>query len=67
MKQCNSVNEEIPCEVADPNLSEIAGVEALVRVYRCWNCEEEGHGCDMCMKERKVFCYGCGEKNIYKP
>lgn len=39
-----ALDEEISGEDADPNLSEIAGVQAPIRVYRCWNCEEEGHG-----------------------
>lgn len=33
----------------------------------CWNCSEPGHKYDECMAERKVFCYGCGAPNTYKP
>lgn len=33
----------------------------------CWNCGSEGHFWDMCLKERNIFCYGCGMKNVYKP
>lgn len=36
-------------------------------VTKCWNCEEIGHHWEDCIKERIVFCYGCGRKNIYKP
>lgn len=36
-------------------------------VLKCWNCDEDGHKWDMCLKERIVFCYGCGLKNVYKP
>lgn len=52
---------------ADPNISEVAGVQVPIRVYRCWNWDEIGHGWDMCLKERKVFCYDSRAKNIYKP
>jgi hypothetical protein len=33
----------------------------------CWNCREEGHRYIDCMKERTIFCYGCGAQNKYKP
>lgn len=34
----------------------------------CWNCEDIGHTfVDCTSTDRKVFCYGCGAKNIYKP
>ena len=33
----------------------------------CHNCDEIGHKWDMCLRERKIFCYGCGAKNVYKP
>lgn len=34
---------------------------------KCWNCDGFGHFWDDCLKDRKVFCYGCGLKNVYKP
>lgn len=34
---------------------------------KCWNCDEIGHYWDDCLKDRTVFCYGCGSKNVYKP
>lgn len=34
----------------------------------CWNCDDIGHSfVDCSSPERKVFCYGCGTKNTYKP
>lgn len=42
-------------------------VEALQHSIKCWNCDKIGHYWDDCLEERKVFCYGCGEKNTYKP
>ncbi|CAD7015154.1 unnamed protein product [Ceratitis capitata] len=34
---------------------------------RCWNCNEQGHSWQECIGERTIFCYGCGDKNVYKP
>lgn len=51
----------------DPNLGDVDAIQAPIKIYRCWNCDGEGHGWDMCLENRKVFCYGCGAKNIYKP
>lgn len=36
-------------------------------ITNCWNCGEPGHHWEDCLRERKVFCYGCGAKNTYKP
>lgn len=34
---------------------------------RCWNCDTPGHVWENCLAERRVFCYGCGALNVYKP
>lgn len=34
---------------------------------QCWNCDEKGHHWQDCLRDRQVFCYGCGAKKIYKP
>ena len=33
----------------------------------CWNCQKSGHRYQDCLDERRVFCYGCGAPNTYKP
>lgn len=34
----------------------------------CWNCDDIGHSFGDCTSpDRRVFCYGCGTKNAYKP
>lgn len=33
----------------------------------CWNCRQTGHRYQDCLQERRVFCYGCGAINMYKP
>lgn len=35
--------------------------------FPCWNCGVKGHRYQECVAERKVFCYGCGKANTYKP
>ncbi|EDX03612.1 GD23229 [Drosophila simulans] len=34
---------------------------------KCWNCDESGHGYQNCLKTRRIFCYGCGTPEVYKP
>lgn len=34
----------------------------------CWNCDDIGHSyADCAALERRIFCYGCGTKNVIKP
>ncbi|KAH8292928.1 hypothetical protein KR044_009166, partial [Drosophila immigrans] len=40
-------------------------VEAVSLI--CWNCRKEGHRYQDCISDRRVFCYGCGAANTYKP
>ncbi|XP_043063199.1 uncharacterized protein LOC26534985 [Drosophila yakuba] len=39
------------------------GAMALI----CWNCRKEGHRYQDCEGKRKIFCFGCGRPNTYKP
>lgn len=34
---------------------------------KCWNCENVGHRYQDCLKPRRIFCYGCGAVDTYKP
>lgn len=45
--------------------SHVIEVEAFTLI--CWNCNQEGHRYQDCIAERRVFCYGCGAPNTYKP
>lgn len=45
----------------------VDAVQHPSRSVKCWNCDELGHYWEDCECERKIFCYGCGEKNTYKP
>lgn len=33
----------------------------------CWNCDDLGHSYMDCTADRKIFCYGCGAKNVVRP
>lgn len=35
--------------------------------WTCWNCREKGHGFLTCERERKIFCYRCGEPEVTFP
>lgn len=45
----------------------VDAVQQPPRPVKCWNCNEFGHCWEDCEAERNIFCYGCGEKNTYKP
>lgn len=60
-KDSESQSEEEP-EVVD----EICAMRAKDKL-KCWNCDELGHRYHDCLKPRRVFCYGCGLLDSYKP
>lgn len=45
----------------------VDAIKTVPAVSKCWNCDEPGHLWIDCLKERSIFCYGCGAKNTYKP
>lgn len=36
------------------------------RPLKCWNGNEDNHVYRDCTKERKIFCFGCGEADVKK-
>lgn len=57
-------------EEATEDIRPDAFVDAIKRdpsTVKCWNCDEIGHYWDDCLKDRTVFCYGCGTRKVYKP
>ncbi|KAI8116247.1 hypothetical protein CVS40_11646 [Lucilia cuprina] len=68
-------NQNMDEEVIDDSLTndskdsnfEVNAVALAPKPIKCWNCDREGHYWDMCLQERRIFCYGCGLKNVYKP
>ena len=75
----NLLKEECYRRNPNPYRRNVAGIEEVdnqenvdssvdaLRILKCFNCDVEGHRWDDCLEERKIFCYGCGAKNIYKP
>lgn len=43
---------------------EINAIANSNKIIKCWNCEEEAHFWDMSLKDRTIFCYECGLKNV---
>ncbi|KAH8375090.1 hypothetical protein KR093_007069, partial [Drosophila rubida] len=61
------VTEFVDCQtqsIESESESEL-DIEALSLV--CWNCRKEEHRYQDCVSDRRVFCYGCGAANTYKP
>lgn len=44
---------------------EIDGLD--MNKLKCWNCDLFGHRYQECLAPRRVFCYGCGRLDTYKP
>jgi hypothetical protein len=62
------VNEINNFESEEDSEEEISEVEMRKRREMiCWNCRKEGHRYMDCLKEKTVFCYGCGMQNQYRP
>lgn len=54
-------------EETDDELNVDNEVCAVQSNLKCWNCDKLGHSYIDCMEQRKIFCYGCGAKDIYRP
>lgn len=62
----------IPHKVVSELGGESSSVEGMMEVnevveFKCWNCSKTGHKFEDCVGERRIFCYGCGTPNIFKP
>lgn len=66
-RQVAEVSCENPSEDESVTTGHVDAVQPNVIPGKCWNCEEPGHFWDDCVRDRTVFCYGCGTKNVYKP
>lgn len=54
---------EVTSEVSEVGDTEVCAVGSV----HCWNCEEKGHTYFDCVKPRRIFCYGCGAVNVFRP
>lgn len=52
----DSENESIASD------SEVAAINQT-----CWNCCKSGHRYQDCLAARRVFCFGCGQADTYRP
>lgn len=43
------------------------GICTLRQDLTCWNCDKTGHTYLDCLATKRIFCYGCGAKDIYRP
>lgn len=80
MKEVNGRDCRIPAkgrvaeiDIKDSELNNFKPTEqesevcAIRSDIKCWNCDKTGHTYFDCLDGRRVFCYGCGEKNVYRP
>lgn len=54
-------DDKLPQAMLEPNVC------AIKSELRCWNCDKPNHTFFDCMETRRLFCYGCGMKDVYKP
>lgn len=45
---------------------EICAIKALKKI-KCWICDETFHRYHDLRQSRRIFCYGCGSLEVYKP
>lgn len=60
------INQDTNNDVSNDNVSD-SGICAVLQTLKCWNCEKIGHTYMDCLETRRIFCYGCGMKDMYKP
>lgn len=72
-KNISVLNHDSEVNVNNENVSQSLPEVSIDAIQKpryeitCFNCDEPGHRWDMCLSDRKIFCYGCGAKNVYKP
>lgn len=59
--------ESTTAEIEECSDFAVEAVQKQEIVTNCWNCDEIGHHWEDCLQSRRIFCYGCGAKETYKP
>lgn len=64
----SEIDDDRDCVMeGDEDTLKVEAVHGSTTNMKCWNCEELGHHWQECLSDRRIFCYGCGAKDIYKP
>lgn len=62
-RQISEVDVNIREEIEAEEAIDVVDSKSL----KCWNCDALGHRYQSCLAPRRIFCYGCGCLNTYKP
>ncbi|KAM8702600.1 hypothetical protein ACLKA7_001936 [Drosophila subpalustris] len=63
-----ALEDAVPADEDDEQVqAELAAIRSAHAKLTCWNCDEQGHIWENCLADRRIFCYGCGQLNVYKP
>lgn len=60
-RQIAEIGADEECE------DEVDVLNSMGEKLRCWNCDATGHRYHDCLAPRRIFCYGCGALDTYKP
>lgn len=60
------LDDKVDKDDVEDNDIEVNAIERSSSL-KCWNCDELGHSYHDCLKDKRVFCYGCGAVDTYKP
>lgn len=68
-RQISELVQDDPVDFVDePSTLGIEEVNALdSTLQKCWNCDVVGHRYQDCLAPRRIFCYGCGAIDTYRP
>jgi len=66
----NTILHEYDSEYQSEDEADVEGEVCAIKPadkLLCWNFDETGHRYHDCLKPRRIFSYGCGIPDIYKP
>ncbi|XP_043065126.1 uncharacterized protein LOC122320765 [Drosophila ficusphila] len=63
--ECENNDEEHSVD-DNSTVDEVRAIKVAEKLT-CWNCDAKGHRYHDCRKPRRIFCYGCGTPDTYKP
>jgi len=66
----NTILHEYDSEDQSEDEADVEGEVCAIKPadkFICWNCDGTGHRYHDCLKPGRIFCYGCGIPDVYKP